>query len=102
MVEVLRNGGALLGGMGLGVFFFAGLWWTVRKAVVAENPALLFLSSMMLRTLGTMAGFYFLSRGDWRKVVASLAGFLLARVLITRLLGSTREADTMGRLGEAQ
>jgi F1F0 ATPase subunit 2 len=31
-------------------------------------------------------GFYFVSHGDWRKLVACLAGFLLARIAVTRLI----------------
>lgn len=77
---------ALLAGMALGVFFFAGLWWTVRKGLVAANPALWFLGSFLLRTAVVLAGFYGVGANDWRRLLAALAGFVLARVLLTRQL----------------
>jgi F1F0 ATPase subunit 2 len=33
-----------------------------------------------------VTGFYLMSHGDWRKLVACLAGFLLARIAVTRLI----------------
>jgi F1F0 ATPase subunit 2 len=79
---------ALLAGMVLGVFFFAGLWWTVRKGLVAANPALWFLGSFLLRTAVTLTGFYMVVANDWRRLLAVLVGFVLARALLTRQLHS--------------
>jgi F1F0 ATPase subunit 2 len=33
-----------------------------------------------------VTGFYLVSHGDWRKLVACLAGFLLARIAVTRII----------------
>jgi len=41
---------ALLAGAVLGVIFFAGLYWTVRRGTQSAHPALWFLSSFLLRT----------------------------------------------------
>lgn len=82
---------ALPAGVLLGLFFFGGLWWTVRRAVKSGNPALWFAASMLLRTAGTLAGFYFLCGGDWRRFAACLAGFIFARGILTRAAGSARE-----------
>jgi F1F0 ATPase subunit 2 len=84
MSEVLKVSGATLGGFALGAFFFIGLWWTVRRGVASAQPAVTFLGSMLIRTLVVMFGFYYLSRGDWRNVVGSLTGFILARLLVTK------------------
>ena len=84
MTELLKVVGAILGGFALGAFFFVGLWWTVRRGVISAQPAVVFLGSMIFRTLVVMVGFYCLSRGDWRNVVGSLTGFVLARFLVTR------------------
>jgi F1F0 ATPase subunit 2 len=102
MVDMLRIGGALLGGICLGAFFFLGLWWTVQRGVAAVNPAPLFLGSVLVRTLVTVAGFYYLSSSDWRNLVASLAGFLFARFVITRQLGSQAPPTARFPLGEVQ
>ncbi len=76
---------ALFAGALLGMIFFGGLWWTVRKGVSAKGPGMLFAGSLMLRTATAVAGFYFVSQGDWRKLLACLLGFLMARILVTRL-----------------
>jgi F1F0 ATPase subunit 2 len=73
------------GGM-MGVFFFAGLWWTVQNGVVSENPALWFLTSLLMRTGVILAGFYFVSQGHWSRLVACLVGFLFARVIVVQRL----------------
>ena len=75
----------LLGGVLLGMFFYAGLWWTIRRSISSKQPAALFFFSLLLRTGIALAGFYFVARGDWRRVLACLVGFMLARILVTRL-----------------
>jgi F1F0 ATPase subunit 2 len=81
---------ALLGGALLGVFFFAGLWWTVRKMESSKQVALLFLGSMLLRTSVVILGFYFILGDNWQRLLAGLLGFIIARLIVTRL---TRIAD---------
>jgi F1F0 ATPase subunit 2 len=75
----------LLAGLLLGSIFFGGLWWTIQRGVTSKNPAILFAGSLLIRTGTGLAGFYFVSRGDWRRLLACLLGFVVARVLITRL-----------------
>ncbi|OQX05455.1 MAG: hypothetical protein BWK73_33560 [Thiothrix lacustris] len=82
----------LLAGMALGLLFFGGLWWTVRKGSTAPNPALWFMGSFILRTAGALAGFYAIGADDWRRLLAALAGFVLARMLLTRFAASPQEA----------
>jgi F1F0 ATPase subunit 2 len=76
----------LCGGAGilLGVFFFGGLWWTVRRGLAAKRPALWFLGSLLLRTGIVLAGIYLVSGGRWDGLLACLAGFVIARFLVTR------------------
>ena len=102
MIEVSKFGGALLGGFALGVFFFVGLWWTVRRGVMAAQPAAVFLGSMVLRTLVVMVGFYCLGRGDWRNVAGSLTGFVLARFLVMRNARFAPQTQAFVNLERAQ
>jgi F1F0 ATPase subunit 2 len=76
---------ALLAGSLLGAAFFAGLWWTIRRGLSSRHPGLLFLGSLLLRTAAAAAGFYVISRGDTRRLLACVAGFFLARLLATRI-----------------
>ena len=76
---------ALLAGVMLGSVFFGGLWWTILKGVSSKRPAVWFLSSMVLRATIAVAGLFFVSHGDWRRLLVCLLGFLLARIVVMRL-----------------
>lgn len=73
-----------LGGVALGVFYFGGLWWTVRAIVGSSRSVLLQLASLLLRTAATLIGFYWVGGGDAKRLVACLAGFVLARAFVAR------------------
>ncbi len=75
---------ALIAGIGLGAFFFGGLWWTSRKGLASRRPALWFLGSFVVRTALTLAGFYAVSGGRWQPLTACLAGFFIVRLASTR------------------
>jgi F1F0 ATPase subunit 2 len=85
MNEGLVFFGVLAAGIGLGLLFFGGLWWTVRKGLSAAQPAFWFFGSSVLRTAAVLAGFYFVGRGDWRKLIACLIGFVVGRLIVARI-----------------
>ncbi len=85
MNEALSLGPALGAGVLLGALFFGGLWWTVRKGVSSKRPALWFSGSLLLRTGITLAGFLFVSGGHWKRLLACLLGFIIARLIVIRL-----------------
>lgn len=74
---------AALAGAGLGLFYFGGLWLTVRRLERTGNPALLFGASLILRLSLTVLGFYFVMGGEWQRALACLAGFVIARRILT-------------------
>jgi F1F0 ATPase subunit 2 len=86
MNEALILAGSLLAGVLLGAFFFGGLWWTIRSSAPSQWSGLLFSASLLLRMAVAVTGFYLVSHGEWRKLVACLVGFLLARIAVTRLI----------------
>jgi F1F0 ATPase subunit 2 len=73
-----------LAGVALGGFFFGGLWWTVRALAVRSPSALLQLGSLLLRMGVTLLGFYLVGGSDAGRLLACLAGFVIARVLVAR------------------
>lgn len=85
MNETLALVLAWIAGGALGAFFFGGLWWTVRKSLASANPALWVFGSLLLRMGVTLSGFYFVSGGDWQRLLSCLVGFVMARQLVTRL-----------------
>ena len=72
-------------GAALGTIFFGGLWWTVEKGVLSKQPAVWFMGSRLLRMSIALAGFYFIGRGHWERMVACLIGFIIARFILMRL-----------------
>ena len=87
MNETLTLVLALVAGLLLGALFFGGLWWTVQKGVSSKRPALLFFGSLLLRTSITLAGFYFIARDHWERLLVCILGFIIARFIVTRLTG---------------
>jgi len=85
---------AWLAGGALGAFFFGGLWWTVRKSLTSARPALWMFGSLLLRMGVTMTGFYFVTGGDWQRLLSCLVGFVMARQLVTRLTRLPEEDQT--------
>ena len=91
MNEVLTLIIVFASGVMLGAIFFGGLWWTVKLGVLSEQPALWFLVSLLLRTSIVLAGFYFISSGTWERLLPCLAGFVVARLIATRLKSPGKE-----------
>ena len=85
MNETLNLVLALFTGILLGVMFFGGLWWTIQKGVSSKQPVLWFLSSLLLRMNIALAGFYFVSGGHWERLLLSLFGFVMVRIIFMRL-----------------
>lgn len=76
---------AFVAGSLLGAFFFGGLWWTVQNLPRSKSPALLTLVSFLLRTAAVLGAFYLILTGlsgvPWPRLAATLAGFILLRVV---------------------
>ena len=82
---------SLAAGMLLGAVYFGGLWWTVARLPRARHPWLLVPLSAMLRTAIVMAGMWLVGiqlaeTGQLMRIAVCLAGFLISRYLITRLI----------------
>ena len=94
MTETLALALAWAEGGVLGVMFFAGLWWTVRRGVSCKQPALWFLASSLLRTSSALGGFYLASERDWQRLLVCVLGFVMARPLVTWTTRPSREVPT--------
>lgn len=73
---------ALVTGIGLGVFYFGGLWKTVQQTTKVKNPMLLYMGSFVLRTLIVLGGFYLIGQGEWKNLLFCLLGFITGRVAV--------------------
>jgi F1F0 ATPase subunit 2 len=100
MNEAITIALAWIAGVGLGAIFFGGLWWTVRKGSSSPRPASWFLGSALLRMGIALTGFYLVAGAHWQRLLACLLGFVMARLLVTRLTRPLAE-DSVGRPLEA-
>ncbi len=87
-------------GMGLGLFYFGGLWLTVGRLPTCRWPSPLVLASFVGRTAVVVVGFYFVMGGRWERILACLVGFIMARkFLIARVRPEREPAVPRGREG---
>jgi len=89
-VSIWELAWALAVGLVLGLWFFGGLLWTVRRVPAAQRPVLLMLISFVLRTAGVAAGLVWLMGRHWGLPVAALVGFLAIRFWMVRTWGNPR------------
>ena len=94
MNEALGWSLAGLAGIGLGVFFFGGLWWTVNKSISARRPGLWVFVSLTLRMSVALTGFYLVAGVHWQRLLACLLGFLIARLMVTQLCQPAIDCDS--------
>lgn len=93
MIEPLAWLLAAVGGALLGLFYYAGLWFTLRRLPEQAHPALWVFGSFALRLAVSMAGFYFILGPDRNlpRLGVALLAFIVARVLLTRRLRPVTE-----------
>ena len=74
------------------VFFFGGLFWTVKKGLQSQRPALWFLVSFIIRMGGVFLGFYLISEKGAFVILVSFVGFILMRNILKR--ACTHESES--------
>lgn len=84
---------AVLGGATLGLFYYAGLWFTLRRLPQQTHPGLWVFGSFTLRLAVSLAGFYLILGPDRHlgRLGVALLAFIAARVLLIRRLPPVAE-----------
>jgi F1F0 ATPase subunit 2 len=75
-----------LWGISLGIFYFGGLWVTVRLVPRVSKPKKLLLISFILRISVVLAGFWFVLRLHSLHFLTTLAAFFLVRFIMLSLV----------------
>ena len=91
MTDVVALGLALAGGAALGVFYFGTLWLVVRRLDRVPRPGLWLMATGAVRLGAVLLVIGLLAGTRWEHLFALMAGFLAARVVLTRRLGVIRE-----------
>jgi F1F0 ATPase subunit 2 len=92
---------ALALGLLLGGVFFGGLWWTIARAIASRHVARWFFVSLLLRVGVVMLGFTLVARGSWQRLVVCLAGFIMARLIVTWVSAGAAPSAPAGSSGHA-
>ncbi len=74
-------------GIGLGVFFFGGLWLTMNRLQRSQRPELLTLGSFLFRSLICILGFYLLVEIGLEALAFALVGFIITKMVMVGRLG---------------
>ena len=86
MNEIVSYFWAFLAGVFLGLFYFGGLWLTLRRLSATGQSTLFLLASFLGRNGVVLAGFYFVMQGQWQRILVCLAGFVVMRTLLFHFL----------------
>ncbi len=87
MIESSLLAFSLIFGVGLGIFYFGGLWLTLKHLPGSRQPALLTFGSFLGRSLVCLLGFYLVSISGLEVLIFGVVGFILAKVLLISRLG---------------
>jgi F1F0 ATPase subunit 2 len=82
--DVLSLGLAFAAGVGLGLCYFGGLWWTVRQLATVRHPALWLGGSFVVRAGVALIGFYVVLGGGAAQLMLCLLGFFVVRSVLVR------------------
>ena len=86
-VNVTLWGLAFLWGAVLGLFYFGGLWLTLKMMHRKERPKRWLAFSYILRVAGALAGFWVVVQKDPGAFLFTFLAFFAVRIILTRVLG---------------
>lgn len=69
-----------------GIFYFAGLWLTVKQVTKISKPYLWLIISFLVRLIIILIVFYFLLRANTFNIFPCLIGFLLIRFISIKIV----------------
>lgn len=84
------------------MFYFGGLWVTLQYMNRSRYPVFITLTSYIFRTAVIFIVLFYIARsGQWIPILFWLAGFIIARIILSRLLGSNH-LSILGKARRAQ
>ncbi len=90
-IEIFYYGLALVWGLALGLFYFGGLWWTLRIFTQKARARLWFGLSFLIRAFVVMLFFWIIVEKNIGAFFITFAGFFLMRFFLIRKLGIARK-----------
>lgn len=81
-VDFLSLAKAFMSGLVVGAVYCTMLWFSVRRMYSARNPMLWLAATAVPRIAVPLASFYWVMDSRWERLLACLAGFVVARIAI--------------------
>ena len=91
MTDIIIYCVAALWGLILGLFYFGGLYHTIKLAAGKRTIKSIFFLSFLIRTILVLAGFWLILRYGLRPFVISFILFVVTRFIMTKKLGPKSE-----------
>jgi F1F0 ATPase subunit 2 len=86
----------ILVGFGLGLFYFGGLWLTVKHIPDSRRRTSLIIGSFLARNAVCFGLIALIVRGGhWERGVLCILGFIIARILMIQHLSPRREKQSI-------
>jgi F1F0 ATPase subunit 2 len=85
--NLLRLSPAFSFGALLGLIHFMGLLATVSRLPECKHPYFFLILSFVIRMAVVMGGLYWIGMNHWERLLAALAGLILARIVLIRFSG---------------
>lgn len=83
-------GAAAAWGALLGLFYFGGLWWTLKYLPGRSCPKTLLALSFVIRTALVLLGFWIVLRKEILPFLFTIVAFFLVRFLLVKRLGVSK------------
>ena len=81
-------------GMGLGLFYYGGLWLILRRLSQFKHPEIWMTISLMGRMLGVLFVMYLLFADSWQQLLSTVLGMLITRgLLVHRIKPESRQDE---------
>ena len=84
---------SVIWGVILGLFYFGGLWMTLKVISRSKKPKSCLALSFVVRIFLILVGFWFIVRLDPVAFIFTFPAFLITRVILTRSLGGESQGE---------
>lgn len=71
-------------GMGLGLFYYGGLWLILRGLPQLKHPEIWVSLSLMLRLFAVLLVMYLLFADSWQQLLSAVLGMLIGRIVLVQ------------------
>ena len=82
-----------LAGVSLGIFYYGGLWLTVKKVPISRNPQILLLLSAVLRLVPTLFALFIAVKINPGIFLVMLPGFFGVRYMMIRRISNLSRGE---------